>query len=219
MLTPHICKAISVADLLDMQSITTRTLEATLDQLAAGVFLVAASGRVVFANRAGEALSTDASQVTLAGQRLQPSSPLAAEALAAAIAQCNDRGAEARSVALPALLPGEPGLIATVLPLRQERAREAVQPLAAVAAVFIRAPGSPQALPETALRQLYGLTAAELRVAVALSKGQNLQDVADTLGITRATAKAHLAQIFQKTGTDRQSTLVALLARAGAVLR
>jgi DNA-binding CsgD family transcriptional regulator len=43
--------------------------------------------------------------------------------------------------------------------------------------------------------------------------GDGIQACADRLGITRATARTHLAHIFRKTGTNRQAELVRLLSR------
>jgi DNA-binding CsgD family transcriptional regulator len=37
--------------------------------------------------------------------------------------------------------------------------------------------------------------------------------IAETLGVSIATVKTHLARLFQKTGTSRQAELVALIGR------
>ncbi|WP_407524703.1 helix-turn-helix transcriptional regulator [Methylobacterium oryzisoli] len=68
--------------------------------------------------------------------------------------------------------------------------------------------------PATALlRQVYGLTAAEARLAQTLADGSDLAAVADRLGVTVETARSQLKAVFSKTGTHRQPALVALLAR------
>jgi DNA-binding CsgD family transcriptional regulator len=63
----------------------------------------------------------------------------------------------------------------------------------------------------TRLRGMFGLTVAEARLADRLAAGEALRVAAAALGITYATARARLAEIFQKTDTHRQSELVSLL--------
>lgn len=69
-----------------------------------------------------------------------------------------------------------------------------------------------QPLPTAALlKQVFGLTSAEARIAVELTSGLSLSEAAETCGITRETAKTHLKAIFFKTDTNRQSALVGLI--------
>lgn len=57
----------------------------------------------------------------------------------------------------------------------------------------------------------FRLTPAEVRVAQALTEGNALAQIADGLGVSRTTIAFHMSNIFQKTGTERQAELVALL--------
>lgn len=57
----------------------------------------------------------------------------------------------------------------------------------------------------------FGLTPAEARLATELLAGGGRGAVAARLGISDATARTHLSRIFDKTGTRRQSELVALI--------
>jgi DNA-binding CsgD family transcriptional regulator len=66
---------------------------------------------------------------------------------------------------------------------------------------------------EAHLQSVFGLTAAEARLAVRLSRGQNLKEVADELEIGKETARTQLRSVFIKTETARQAELVAVLAR------
>ena len=66
------------------------------------------------------------------------------------------------------------------------------------------------------LRRAFGLTPGEALLAAALSSGASLQDVADELGIGNETARTHLKGVFVKTGVNRQTALIALIARLGS---
>ncbi len=57
----------------------------------------------------------------------------------------------------------------------------------------------------------FGLTPAEGRVASIIADGLSPERAAETLGISRGTARNQLKAIFGKTNTHRQSELVALL--------
>jgi DNA-binding CsgD family transcriptional regulator len=69
-------------------------------------------------------------------------------------------------------------------------------------------------LPEQRLRDLFGLTPAEARLALALFEGATLNEAAETLKVSRFTAQNHLARIFEKTGANRQATLIQLMMRS-----
>lgn len=58
---------------------------------------------------------------------------------------------------------------------------------------------------QSLLRDRYGLTDAEARLAGSLLNGASMKESAGSLGISIATARAQLKQIFRKTGTRRQT--------------
>lgn len=61
------------------------------------------------------------------------------------------------------------------------------------------------------LCDLFGLTSSEAQIARMVIDHQGLQAVALELSVSLATVKTHLLNIFDKTGTHRQSDLVRLL--------
>jgi DNA-binding CsgD family transcriptional regulator len=65
--------------------------------------------------------------------------------------------------------------------------------------------------PEAVLRQCFGLSAAEARLAVRLASGENLKALANQLNITKETARHELKAVFTKLNVHRQAELVALL--------
>jgi DNA-binding CsgD family transcriptional regulator/PAS domain-containing protein len=63
------------------------------------------------------------------------------------------------------------------------------------------------------LSQTFGLSPAEARLASLMATGASPEQAAEQLGIARETARTQLKAVFTKTGTHRQSELVALLSR------
>jgi DNA-binding CsgD family transcriptional regulator len=54
------------------------------------------------------------------------------------------------------------------------------------------------------LRQLYGLTAAEARVACLIADGEEVEGIARQLGVSIATVRTQLKSVFAKMGVSRQ---------------
>ena len=84
------------------------------------------------------------------------------------------------------------------------------------AALFITDPEGETGLDAQRLRDLFGLTPAEIRLVMALVRGQSVEDYAETAGISSNTARTHVKRIYSKTGVRRQSELVRLLLRSSA---
>jgi hypothetical protein len=61
------------------------------------------------------------------------------------------------------------------------------------------------------LSAMFGLSAAEARLACALHATRDLADAATRSGVTLATARTRLATVFAKTHTHKQSSFLALL--------
>lgn len=62
------------------------------------------------------------------------------------------------------------------------------------------------------LMSMFGLSAAESRLARALCHGETLEEFAEAQGVKIPTVKTQLRSVFAKTQTDRQVTLVTLIA-------
>lgn len=61
------------------------------------------------------------------------------------------------------------------------------------------------------LISLFDLTAAEARFAVALAADGNVKEASRSVSITEKSGRTYLERVFAKTGTSRQSELLALL--------
>lgn len=81
--------------------------------------------------------------------------------------------------------------------------------------VVATAVGGPCPAPAAAiLIGLFDLSPAEVKLAIALASGSSITNSARQNGVTVKTARTYLERIFAKTGTHRQSELVALLKSA-----
>jgi DNA-binding CsgD family transcriptional regulator len=78
-------------------------------------------------------------------------------------------------------------------------------------AMFIGDPRRRSGDPAGILKELFGLTPSEARLALLLVADCSVEEAAELLGITMSTARGVLKSIFTKTGTNRQASLVRLL--------
>lgn len=67
--------------------------------------------------------------------------------------------------------------------------------------------------PADELRLLFGLTAAEARLADAIFDGLSLPEAADRFGLSLHTVRFQIARVFEKSGVARQTDLVKLMMR------
>jgi DNA-binding CsgD family transcriptional regulator len=84
--------------------------------------------------------------------------------------------------------------------------------------IFILDPQRSVRTAEEGLRQLYGLTPSEARLANLLMEGNPLDACCRELQIRPSTARMHLSNLFAKTGVQRQGQLISLLVRSLGIL-
>lgn len=187
---------------------------AALNRLALGVIVVGADSRVIMTNMAaGKLIAARDGLMMSANETLRASTPQDSETLRQLVeAACaGDTNQDTSALAL-ARDSDERPLIALVLPLQDGgRGGRAV--------VFV-ADTQNQPLPTPdAIARLFGVSRAESRLVHAMVGGACLNDAAEQCGVTSSTARSYLKQIFEKTGTSRQSELVKLVLTSPKIYR
>jgi len=219
LLAPHVCRSFAITDALDLKSIPSNALEATIDALASGVYLTDHKSHVIYMNSAAAQQIKAGTVLRIVNNRLSATNPISQEsmsrAIAGGIADEASTTAEGTSLAL-ADPTGGAGLVATVLPLNRGDRRDQS---AAAAAVFVQDPIVAPPYPGEAFAKLYGLTGAELRVLLAIAPGVGVKEAAATLGIGEVTARTHLQHIYSKTGTSKVTELANLFRNATPPLK
>jgi len=216
LLSPHICRTLAISDALDIRTLNSQMLEATLDALVAGVYLVARDGRVVYMNAAAAQQIKTGNALRIVNNRLLASDLQARQALARATdetaSETLDGESGGHSLSIPD--PQGDGYVATLLRLDRGSRQSIMAPFAASVAVFVQEPARVPMMPGEAFAKLYRLTGGELRVLLLLAQGLRGKEAADMLGISEPTVRTHLQNIFSKTGTSRQTDVLRLLQSA-----
>jgi DNA-binding CsgD family transcriptional regulator len=216
LLGPHLCQTLKIAEAIRQETERSAALEATLDLMAAGVYLTNRQSQVIYMNSIAKRQVSSGMILGVVNNRLSPTSAQSRAALERAIALVHaDRPGPAMSIAVPLQETGRRGLLAIVSPIDCLKRRNQQMPPGASCAVFVKDPRIAQPFAGEAFARLYDLTPGQLRVLVEVVEGQSLKEVAERLGIELATVKSHLHIIFEKTGTSRQADLIRLLVGSG----
>lgn len=215
----HLERALAIAFRLGTLGTMQQCTTELLDHNPAAVLLLDDRHRVVYINRSAAAL-----QSTGDGVRISPSG------LNLPRKRDNDdlRSLVTRAIAAGTSKSSAGGMMRAVRPSGKRpysilvtpvsRRYPALSTLQPAVCVMITDPDQPRTpLPASHLRAVFGLTDAEARLADRLASGDELRVAAARLGITYGTARARLAEIFQKTETHRQVELVSLLLAMVAV--
>ncbi len=215
LLAPHLQRAMAITLKLRRLEAERGGLAEILDQLDDGVILLDAEVRPLFVNRAAESLFAPGRPFRIASGRLLAIRGADTMRLHQLVASCSGE-----TVAVDAggrvLLHGPDGSArfpAVVVPTRISMCW--LLPYQPVAMLFMKSlPQRTLPAPDY-LRGEFGLTTAEAALALEICVGDGLQAAADRRGVSLATARTHLARVFQKTGVGRQAELVRLLMQAG----
>jgi DNA-binding CsgD family transcriptional regulator len=214
LVVPHVRRALLIGKVIDLAKVDAAVMADALDGLAAGVFLVETTGRIVHANASGHLMLAAGAAVRADGPRLSVVEPGAEQALRDALAAATggDAAIGVKGIAIAFHGSDGPPYVAHVLPLTAGARRRAGETYAAVAAVFVRQATLAGVTPFETIARHFQLTPAELRVMLAAMEIGGVPEIAPVLGVSQATVKSHLARVFEKTGVQRQADLVKVVA-------
>jgi DNA-binding CsgD family transcriptional regulator/PAS domain-containing protein len=213
-LHPHLIRAFNITRELSKVRRESDDAASVFDRSAHGLFLLDTEGRVLRANDAAERLAGEPNGLCVADHRLTARNPADARRLYALIASAGARDPARRSGGSMALMiPGRRRpLSITVAPIGAER----FAPFSAGRSILVCVTDldAGVSLPQQKLRDLFDLSWAEARVALAIFEGLTQKEAAERFGLSIHTIHVQLAQVFEKTGVKRQAELMRLMMRA-----
>jgi DNA-binding CsgD family transcriptional regulator/PAS domain-containing protein len=209
-LIPHLRCAFTLQDRLLMLEAG----EAALNTLGLGIVLLAADGNVVFSNRAAEAVLRSDDGLQVRRGQLVASHRERDDELQHLVRFATGRGDsnECPPGVLVTRPSGQSPFHVTGSPLRRTP-NPFARTSSPIAVVLITDPGKQRPVAAELLKRTYGLTTKEASLAMALTRGQSLDEAAEHLQMRYETARTHLRRILSKTETSRQTELVLLLER------
>lgn len=212
-LLPHLIRAFDAGEKIASSRVLTDGLMGVQDCSPHGIFLVDDEGQLRHANAAGHALAAGGGALRLLAGRLSAAAPDQARRLEGLIRKATSIDPAVRTGGAMTMPSPDHGarLSVTVVPARGSASSFFVGGRSAI--VCVTDPSARLSLSEVTLRELYGLTPAEARVALALFEGLDPPAVAAHLNLGLSTVRTHLAHIFDKTEARSQVELTRLLMR------
>jgi DNA-binding CsgD family transcriptional regulator/PAS domain-containing protein len=208
----HIEKSLRLSVRLLNAEVANLGLGEALSRIGIGVFVLDSLGCVIFSNPAAQRLLGDTLYLSQGRLRISSTGKSAGldDAIAHAIrAAPLDLSADAKPILIQS---GDRRLAIYLLPVFQPAIAEQFLTHTSAFVLVIE-----QKLDEPAdpaiVRDLFGLTLGEARIAALIGAGLPPRDAAARLGIAEDTARTVLKRVFAKVGVSRQSELTAMLAK------
>ncbi len=211
-LAPHVRRACMIANILEMRTLESATLTATLDLVNSGVVITDAFGQIIHANRAADRM-LGGNALSNRNGKLSATDPASAKQLREALtdaASGTTANIPSEGVCVVARATRARDLAVWVMPLDGGLRQQFGNHFGASIAVFIREIGDTSLFPAELFIHRYHITPGEARVLVCLTQGMTVAETADAQGISLATTRTHIARLLDKTGTRSQSDLMRL---------
>lgn len=212
-LIPHMTRALHIHSLIGHKESLNALYSQAIGRLAIATLVLDANGSIIEANQTARDMLSAADGLKIVGGRLEASYPgdnrRLYQALRSALSSEREQAAalaEALSVARPS---GQVSLGLLIEPVPDHEWEDAQDQPHVV--VYVRDAVGRSMLSAAMTRQVFGFTPSESALAMELANGLSLEEAANSLGIRRNTARAHLRAIFSKTGVRRQTELVRLM--------
>lgn len=208
---PHAVQATAIMRRLQALKLAREAAELAAQHGSSFAIPVDAQLRPVVADDHTEAVLSAVPELRLRGGALSLSLYRADTRLRQLVAGCAERGRDLRGGVIRFGTEETPGrFMIEVLPWSEpdDSAGMIQRP---VALILVSDRQSQRENDRRRIENQFGLTPAEARLAIELLAGGSRGEVAARLGISDSTARTHLSRIFDKTGTRRQSELVALI--------
>ncbi len=216
LIAPHMRRAVEISNVFGLQQLAAETFRAALGELEAAVLILDEQRRPTYLNPRAEAALAQGVVLRLHGQRVVGATRPADDALR--------RVAEGSSMGKPSgfesVLHGTDGEERLLFAVALDASAEGVLDQPARASMLVlRSPREDTRNPIAIAARVFNLTPAQVQVLTFLAQGQTPDAVADILGISTATIRSHLSDLFRRTGTSRQAELVARTLSLASPLR
>lgn len=206
---PHLKKACELASFNRLAA--ANGVVANLEQLGTGAFLVDWLGRVIRVNKKAEGYIESPFQLVMSRLHLNDK-------------EANKALQDFVTASIQPMFSGSSKPVAPLVVQRQDKrpftltsypvvlqASDVFQGARAI--LLIKDPEEKRIISQHVLKDAFRFTPTEHRVASLLLAGQNTEEIAEELDVSKEAIRFHLKSMFAKTDTNQQAQLVSLLTR------
>lgn len=209
-LSPHLCRAFQLNQLLHETQAVAYGVMAALEHVERGALVMDRNGSMRAANAMAERILGQDDGLRLSQGRLLCTDRHENAALQRILGDCQRGGIEGSGNALNVSRgPGRSPLSLLCVPFPQTTTWPGFEQHTTI--IFISDPDARLERQSEKLREKFGLTPAEAALAWEIAKTGGRKSAAASRGVSVSTARTQLSSIFDKTGVRRQAELVRLL--------
>ena len=214
--SPHLTNAFEITRRMGGDSLSASIHRGVVDGMDRAVFFVDAQGRAVYLNQAARQLVREGTHFLIERSGLlRTDDPRATNALQHAFGQLADGRPDWPKYVAIRPKSGDRLLIARPYPLIPDRDEisffHEFFPFVPTTMLVVHDPGRSPPTDATVLRDAFGFTPAEVRLALAVLNDFSVAEYADANRLSRHTVRNQMRAVLRKSGTRKQSELVRLL--------
>jgi len=217
-LSPHLSNIMAILEREEKLIAERDAYQQVTNQLALGCIVLDKRGKVVSTNASAEQIlqQTDALQIKQ-GQLFSPASATnqALKVLSAGSAKEDTPAHHPMTLTIARREQPQPLHLIAKPAHKGSLSSEA---LGTHRVLLLLAPEHQASVSAPEVSRMLGLTPSETRLVIELANGLSLDEIAEKISVSRNTLRTHLQRAFQKTGVNKQASLVALVLRAMASL-
>ncbi|WP_305098527.1 helix-turn-helix transcriptional regulator [Croceibacterium aestuarii] len=209
-LGPHLEKTLELSQRVESQTNRTAGLESLLEALRAGALICRADRTIAWWNASAERIVQQSAHLVLQDGILRARRHVEDRMLQDLVCRGAESAAPGGVLVLGSGQPDEVQILA-LPPSAFASGPLTPSETAGQIGLILARPHDAPVLGADDVARLFGLTAAEARVAAALCAGSSVKDYAVSRGLAEGSARNQLKQALAKTGAGRQSDLVRTL--------
>ncbi len=219
-IAPHLRRAAMIGDLLERQQRVAQGYARLVDAVPTPLILTDRYAKVLQINQAADSVLAQGRTLAIHRGFLTAATQarvrgihgvLAYKSLGEAIERAaqNDVALGQRGIGIALEAPGESPVVAYVLPLQASPIRSAFH--SGAVAVFLSTRDHSRPVMDSLLATLFDLTPAEARIVPYVLRGASVKEISKKLCVSGHTVNSQLKRIYEKTGTNKQTQLAALM--------
>ncbi len=216
LLAPHIRRAVEISRVLGVQRLEAETCRAALGQLDSPVLIFGLERGIAFANPSAERALEGGQVLRNSKGYLHGATGEIEQLLGRLSGDTSASGGRSLERAVIGTDGEERLLFAVRLDLGPHHPSNRTDPFVLL---VMRSPREDTRNPVAIAARTFGLTSAQVQVLTFLAQGHSPEAIADILGVSVATVRSHLRDLFAKSGTSRQAELVARTLSLASPLR
>jgi DNA-binding CsgD family transcriptional regulator/PAS domain-containing protein len=212
----HIKLALRYFDQMAIQHIERNAFADAINQFMLGTLLLDRSGKIVASNRVARDSIEHYELLSIQNGCLMIADKNSNRQLYQALDTIDDSG-NRDDVIGQTITIGRGSALTLGLIIRPIRPEDALAyPVHAHAVVFISNTQGTRKISAATLKDLFGFTDSESKVAAYLANGNTLTEAAAALSVSINTAKTHARNIYEKTGVNKQTKFIQLVSNSVA---